>query len=175
MITVIDFIFPNSAIGAVLAWGIVYLILHPQVQRKCREEIDSVVGRERMPGLDDRDKYVGTLMWSMKILKSDLIFSLPYVMATLKEVMRRQTLTPLAIGHRATEDTKFFGYDIPKDTFVIPNLWAMHMDEKIWGDPENFRPERFILEDGTCDKKNFTLPFGIGRGLNETMFTTKRL
>lgn len=87
-------------------------------------------------------------------------------MATLKEVMRRQTLTPLGVGHRATEDTKFFGYDIPKDTFLVPNMWGMHMDEKIWGDPENFRPERFMDEEGRLDKKNFTLPFAIGNNFN---------
>lgn len=58
MITIIDFLFPNGGVGAVLAWAIIHLILNPEVQRKCREEIDSVVGRERIPGLDDRDKYV---------------------------------------------------------------------------------------------------------------------
>lgn len=76
-------------------------------------------------------------------------------------------MTPLAVGHRATEDTTFFGYDIPKDTFVLPNLWAMNMDKKIWGDPENFRPERFILEDGSLDKRNLSLPFAIGKAVNE--------
>lgn len=77
--------------------------------------------------------------------------------------MRIQTLTPLGLGHRATEDTTYFGFDIPKDTFVMPNLWAMHMDEKFWGDPKNFRPERFITPEGKFDNRNTILPFGNGK------------
>ena len=30
---------------------------------------------------------------------------------------------------------------------ILPNLWGIHHDEKIWGDPWEFRPERF-LENG---------------------------
>lgn len=42
---------------------------------------------------------------------------------------------------------------------------AAHMDVKVWGDPENFRPERFISPTGTLVKKDFSLPFGAGKRL----------
>lgn len=92
-------------------------------------------------------------------------FSLPYVEATLREVMRRQILNPLGLGHRTTEDTTLCGFDIPKDSFVLTNLWSLHMDEAVWGDPQNFRPERFLDEQGLLIKDQ-SMPFGAGNYLN---------
>lgn len=40
----------------------------------------------------------------------------------------------------------------------------MHHDQKIWGDPENFRPERFLSEDGKkYQKSEYLIPFQLGR------------
>lgn len=39
----------------------------------------------------------------------------------------------------------------------------LHMDEEIWGDPQNFRPERFI-KNGQLDlASDKSLPFGAGK------------
>jgi Cytochrome P450 len=43
------------------------------------------------------------------------------------------------------------------------NLSLVHMDPKIWGDPENFRPERFLDESGSLLKQNALVPFGLGK------------
>ena len=43
------------------------------------------------------------------------------------------------------------------------NLWSVHMDTKIWGDPENFRPERFITQEGTFRKNEHMMAFGQGK------------
>lgn len=40
--------------------------------------------------------------------------SLPYLEATLREIMRFETLVPSGLPHRALNDTSFMGYDIPK-------------------------------------------------------------
>jgi len=37
------------------------------------------------------------------------------------------------------------------------------MDPKVWGDPENFRPERFLDEDNNVIRRNDIIPFGLGR------------
>lgn len=37
----------------------------------------------------------------------------------------------------------------------------MNNDPDMWGDPENFRPERFLKEDGQLSK-DLTLSFGFG-------------
>lgn len=39
-----------------LSFGFLYLMLDPEIQRKAQEEIDSVIGKERSPSLDDRPK-----------------------------------------------------------------------------------------------------------------------
>lgn len=89
---------------------------------------------------------------------------MPYTEASLREILRIETLAPSSIPHRALRDTTLAGFQIPKDTIVQTGLYAMHMDEAIWGDPDNFKPERFLNEDGSFNiKKDFSLPFGAGR------------
>ncbi|KDR03601.1 putative cytochrome P450 304a1 [Zootermopsis nevadensis] len=92
-------------------------------------------------------------------------FELPYNEAFLREVMRKETLVPLSLLHRATEDTELGGYNIPKDTIMIVNLWSFHNDPDFWGDPEAFRPERFLDERGQLLKKDYSLPFSAGKRL----------
>lgn len=91
---------------------------------------------------------------------------MPYTEATLREIMRFETLVPMSVPHRAMKDTTLGGFYVPKDTIVIAGLYALHNDRKIWGDPENFRPERFLSDDGKLNlKKDLSLPFGAGRRL----------
>lgn len=76
--------------------------------------------------------------------------------------MRYQTLTPFGVFHKALKDTTLCGYTIPKNTFIITNLAGMNEDPEFWGDPETFRPERFLQENGALGK-DMTLPFGLGK------------
>jgi cytochrome P450 len=46
---------------------------------------------------------------------------------------------------------------------VIVNVWSFHNDPDFWGDPEVFRPERFLDEKGQLLKKDYSLPFGAGQ------------
>ncbi|KAI5703726.1 hypothetical protein M8J75_015306 [Diaphorina citri] len=68
---------------------------------------------------------------------------LHYTEATIREIMRYKTL----------------------GTIMIPSLYCLHNDPDIWGDPENFRPERFLDSNGQLKKKDRTLPFGFGKRL----------
>ena len=80
-------------------------------------------------------------------------------------------LAPLALPHTATRDTIIGGYTVPKDSWIIPNLYACHHDHDVWGDPDNFRPERWIDEHGALRKYKEYIPFSIGR-LIESVKTT---
>ncbi|XP_049815469.1 probable cytochrome P450 304a1 [Schistocerca nitens] len=143
----LDFFFPAaSVLSATLTWALIYVVHNPEVMRKVQDELDAVVGRGRLPTLDDRP-------------------NLPYTEATLREVMRIRTVTPISVPHKAMEDTTLQGYTVPKGTVVITCLISMHMDGDLWGDPNNFRPERFLDTDGKLSKKDFTLPFGAGKRL----------
>lgn len=56
------------------------------------------------------------------------------------------------------------GYTIPKGTLVIPNLYSALYDPNEWDNPEDFRPERFLLPDGTLSKHRESLiPFSAGK------------
>lgn len=147
ILTCTDFMFPAaSAVQMTLAILVERILLQPEIQDKIHEEIDRVVGRDRLPTLDDRRE-------------------MPYTEACLREIMRFETTVPLGIPHRAMVDTKLGGYDLPEDTMISVNLTMLHMDESIWGDPQNFRPERFI-KNGQLDlASDKSLPFGAGRRL----------
>ncbi|PZC85438.1 hypothetical protein B5X24_HaOG200008 [Helicoverpa armigera] len=147
LLTCTDYTFPAaSAVQFVLAMLVERLLLQPEIQDKIHEEIDRVVGRDRLPNLDDRR-------------------NMPYLEACIRETMRYDTTVPLGVPHRAMKDTTLGGYNVPEGTMMSFNLTMLHMDKEIWGDPENFRPERFI-KDGQLDvASDKSLPFGAGRRL----------
>ena len=82
------------------------------------------------------------------------------------------SITPIGVLHRAMEDVKFHGYDIPKGTFILPNVRYIHYDPRNWDKPEEFRPERFLCADGKTFKKHDAfMPFSVGKRqcLGETL------
>lgn len=100
----------------------------------------------------------------LKILYFLEYSSLPYTEAVIMEVMRYSTLLPMGVLHRMLKGRTFHGYYLPKDTVIVPNLYACHHNPEIWGDPENFRPERFLSEDGSKVIRNEAfMPFSAGR------------
>jgi len=132
------------------------MITHPEVQRKAQEELDKVIGRNRLPDLDDRE-------------------SLPYVSALLKEVLRFYPVAPLGVPHRLIADDVYRGMYLPEGSIVSANVWAMSRDERDYApDPEIFRPDRY-LEANPRDPSLYV--FGFGRRIcpgrymaNNTLF-----
>ncbi|XP_066289714.1 cytochrome P450 2U1-like [Branchiostoma lanceolatum] len=126
-----------------LLWSLLYMTLNPGVQNKAQQELEAVVGKS-LPTLSHRSQ-------------------LPYVNACLLEVMRIRTLTSF-LFHATTQEVNVQGYDIPKETQVIMNLYSIHMDPAYWPDPERFDPERFLDAEGNViNKPESYLPFGGGR------------
>ena len=129
-----------------LTWFFLYMVLFPNVQRKIHDELDEVVGRDRLPNKKDAE-------------------NLPYLQATLCEVGRISSTAALA-GTNAIRDTTIAGYPIPKGTFVVLNLSQVHKDEREWPEPEKFKPERFLDHDGKFvgwNKLHGFILFGVGR------------
>ena len=72
-------------------------------------------------------------------------------------------MVPTGIPHRALRDTSVVGYDVPKDTMVIINHWALHNDPSVWKDVYQFIPERFLDSNGKLGPKPKNwLPFSAG-------------
>ncbi|XP_055327652.1 cytochrome P450 18a1-like [Paramacrobiotus metropolitanus] len=126
-----------------LQWAFLYISLNSDIQSRLQQELDAVVGTERRPTMDD-------------------LPNLPYMEATICEVLRKSSVAPLGSPHAASEDTIFKGYLIPKGTTIFPNFWAVHNDEKLWKDPKRFDPERFLVK-GQVEKPPFFMPFSSGR------------
>ena len=128
-----------------LRWTIAYLVHHPQCQTEIQNELDEVVGRDRMPGLDDRP-------------------NLPLVQATIMEALRLGNVAETALPHYTLKDTSLAGYRVPKDTVVLVNLMNVHLDPNCWENPNSFNPRRHIDADGQLitNSGNF-LPFSAGR------------
>ncbi|XP_043512841.1 probable cytochrome P450 303a1 [Frieseomelitta varia] len=126
-----------------LSFCFLYLVLFPKVQRKAQEEIDTIIGRNRLPTLDDRTR-------------------MTYMNAIVLESFRMFVGRTLNIPHRAQRDTTILGHKIPKNTMLIVNFNRILMDES-WNDPEDFRPERFIDESGNIITPAAYFPFSLGR------------
>ncbi|KAJ1525347.1 hypothetical protein ONE63_010165 [Megalurothrips usitatus] len=135
-----------------LGFCVMLLLRHQDVQRRAQEELDRVVGRDREPGLQDRPQ-------------------LRYLEAVLMEAQRLGNIAPVGVAHRAVRDSVVMGHLVPKDTIVLANLMSVHMDREHWGDPDSFRPDRFLDAEGNVKSTDYFLPFGIGkrRCLGETL------
>ncbi|XP_004421871.1 PREDICTED: cytochrome P450 1A1 [Ceratotherium simum simum] len=135
-----------DTVTTAVSWSLLYLVTRPSMQKKIQEELDSVVGRARRPRLSDRPQ-------------------LPYMEAFILETFRHSSFLPFTIPHSTTRDTSLSGFYIPKGRCVFVNQWQINHDQKLWGDPSEFRPERFLTPDGTIDKalSEKVILFGLGK------------
>ncbi|XP_051885538.1 vitamin D 25-hydroxylase isoform X2 [Pristis pectinata] len=127
-----------------LRWAILYMALYPNIQEKVHQEIDTIVGKNQIPSLENKSQ-------------------MPYTEAVLHEVLRYCNIAPLGIFRATTKNTVVRGYSIPKGTTVITNLYSVHFDEKYWNTPYLFCPERFLDKNGQFVKKEAFVPFSVGR------------
>ena len=67
-----------------------------------------------------------------------------------------------SLPHMTNQDTVLCGYDIPKDSIVIANLYSAHIDKRYWSNPEEFQPQRFLSKDGQLIRRDGLVPFGDG-------------
>ncbi|KAL3509886.1 hypothetical protein ACH5RR_029287 [Cinchona calisaya] len=137
----------SDTTSATLSWAVALLLNNPRVLKKVQEELDFQVGRER------------------QVSESD-IPDLVYLQAMVNETLR--LYPPGALGgiREFTEDSVICGYHIPKGTRLLPNLWKLHRDPKVWPEPLEFRPERFLTTHKDIDVKGHhfeLIPFTAGR------------
>ncbi|OIS99477.1 PREDICTED: cytochrome P450 76A1-like [Nicotiana attenuata] len=126
-------------------WALTELLRNPEAMAKVKAEISEVVGPNR------------------KFEECD-IDNLSYMQAVLKESLRLHPPLPFLIPRRATQDTKFMGYDVPKGTQLLVNAWSIGRDPECWDDPFEFKPERFLGSNVDVKGQNYELiPFGAGR------------
>ncbi|XP_063560638.1 cytochrome P450 2D6 [Gorilla gorilla gorilla] len=127
-----------------LAWGLLLMILHPDVQRRVQQEIDDVIGQVRRPEMGDQAR-------------------MPYTTAVIHEVQRFGDMIPLGVTHMTSRDIEVQGFRIPKETTLFTNLSSVLKDEAVWEKPFLFHPEHFLDAQGHFVKPEAFLPFSAGR------------
>lgn len=133
--------------NAAIAWFILHIVLSKEIQTKMQEEFDRCFEKDSFPSMED-------------------ITKCHYFNAVVCEVMRKSGTGPLLAPHRTIRDTTIMGYKIPQNTTVLVNNHGVKHDPIAWKDPDVFRPERFLDENGKFVGWNTHpafLPFGLGR------------
>ncbi|XP_021291672.1 cytochrome P450 98A8-like [Herrania umbratica] len=116
----------------------------PEVMRKAQQELEEVVGKD-------------------KIVEETHIYKLPYLLAIMKESLRLHPALPLLVPHSPSEDCTVGTYAIPKGCRVFVNAWAIHRDPSVWENPLEFNPDRFLNSKWDFSGRDFNyFPFGSG-------------
>ncbi|KAH7332819.1 cytochrome P450 [Rhizoctonia solani] len=117
------------------------MCIHPEVASRVQVEIDTQVGHDRVPTLNDQS-------------------ILTYTDAVLKEVIRFYPVFPLGLEHCASENIKVRDYTIKKGTIIEANIWALMHDAVMYPDPYTFNPDRFLKSVPDTDPRRFLFGFG---------------
>ncbi|KAI9321051.1 cytochrome P450 [Dichotomocladium elegans] len=110
-----------------LAWAMIILCNHPDVQKSLQTEIDTFIQTHdgRLPTFAEMDE-------------------LPLLVSAQKECMRMRPISPLGLPRQAMDDVACCGYAIPRGTTICSNIYAIHHDPKRYPDPYTFKADRFI-------------------------------
>ncbi|KAK6158028.1 hypothetical protein DH2020_005342 [Rehmannia glutinosa] len=130
-----------------IEWVMADLLCHPKVMDKVQQELNEVVGLNN-------------------IVEEFHIPKLEYLNAVLKETLRVRPIGPFLNPRSPSQSCTVGGYTIPKDSVVFVNVWFVQRDPQAWDNPSEFRPDRFLGNNGKWDfsGNNFNyIPFGSGR------------
>ena len=100
-----------ETVSNALCWAMAYIVNNPKTQQDLQGELDSAVGRQRLPKIQDKP-------------------NMPLLQATVLEVLLISSVLPIALPHQTSEDTTLGEYKIPRDSLVVVNLWAVNHDPR---------------------------------------------
>ncbi|KAL4334991.1 hypothetical protein GQ457_07G009880 [Hibiscus cannabinus] len=129
-------------------WTMTELIQYPKILEKTKDELTNVVGLNNA-------------------VEESHLPNLRYLNAVTKDTFRLHPALPLLVPRYSAESRDLGGYNIPKGSKVFLNMWSIHRDPHVWGNPLEFKPERFLNDvPGKFDYygNDFRfMPFGSGR------------
>nr|APH81370.1 cytochrome P450 CYP3028A1 [Tigriopus kingsejongensis] len=137
------FIAGTETTATFMTWTFKFLIMYPEVQEKISNELCHVFGSAK-PSLDRRDE-------------------LPYTHATIQETIRLNPLGVFSVARLTLSPINLKGTPIPKHTQILPYLRTINRDPKSFPDPNEFRPERFLDQDGKFVFDERVTLFGKGK------------
>ncbi|XP_057429991.1 isoleucine N-monooxygenase 2-like [Lotus japonicus] len=117
---------PSNAVE----WALAEMINQPELLQRATEELDNVVGKERMVQESDIPK--------LKFLK-----------ACARESFRMHPIAPFNVPYVSMKDTMVGNYFIPKGSHVILSRSGLGRNPNVWSEPHKFKPERHLKSDGS--------------------------
>ncbi|KAG9297453.1 hypothetical protein G9A89_020854 [Geosiphon pyriformis] len=107
-----------------IGWLIANLANNPEFQKKAHEELDIAVGDKRLPTTSD-------------------FSSLLYIQSLIKETLRWAPPVRAVFRYLEQDDT-YMGYQIPKNSRIVLNIYALNSDKNRYKNPDIFNPDRFM-------------------------------
>ncbi|KYO46087.1 hypothetical protein Y1Q_0021662 [Alligator mississippiensis] len=133
----------HDTTAAAMSWVMYLLGCYPEAQKKVDMELDEVFG--------DSDRHV-----TMEDLKK-----LRYLECVVKEALRLFPSVPF-FARTLSQDSWINGYKVPKGVDIIVSPYALHREQDVFPEPEEFRPERFFPENCIGRHPYAYVPFSAG-------------
>jgi len=133
---------PSNAVE----WGLAEMINQPELLQRATEELDRVVGKERLVEESDIPK-------------------LNYVKACAREAFRLHPIAPFNLPHVSVKDTIVGKYLIPKGSQVLLSRQELGRNSEVWNDETlKFKPERHLKSEVVLTESDLNLiSFSTGR------------
>jgi hypothetical protein len=94
----------SDTTSSILIGFVQTMVVFPDVQEKAKEEIDRIVGPNRLPTMEDEPH-------------------MQYIRGCVKESIRWMPTAPLGVPHGVMQDDTYMGYKIPAGASIINNVW----------------------------------------------------
>ena len=150
----------SESSSLVAQWFMLYIASFPRVQRRMRAELEDHQAPANGTGVAGARMETGV---SGRLTVDDLR-CLPYCSAAFAEACRFCSVNPF-LKRQLTDDIDLDGVRLKRGTVLLFNSWAINNDRRNFADPEVFRPERFLMPDGSLNESKMSLvvPFGFGK------------
>ncbi|KAL7991102.1 hypothetical protein Chor_014532 [Crotalus horridus] len=129
--------------GTTLYWGLLYMVLYPDIQAKVQKEIDSFLPPGQTICYEDRK-------------------NLPYTNAVVHEIQRFSNIVSIGMPRYCIRDTMIRNFHIRKGTTFIPNTASALYDANEWETPLAFNPNHFLDKEGNFTCREAFIPFSLG-------------
>uniref|UniRef100_A0AC34RAI7 Cytochrome P450 n=1 Tax=Panagrolaimus sp. JU765 TaxID=591449 RepID=A0AC34RAI7_9BILA len=127
-----------------IIFALIFALNYPKTQERIHKELDKIVGSDRQITVADRSQLV-------------------YCQAFINEALRMSNLLPLNLYHTNLKDVEIAGYKIKAGTRIVPQISNILYDSKVFPNPQVFKPERFIDNNGNLKKIEEFVPFSVGK------------